>query len=221
MSDGALIIADGDTWADAESWEQMGTWVGPYAYTWSTPETWAEMPNWLGRQFSSQVTYIDTPIDLGKRLQFYALIDAETGDTHTIQVRHGMDGVTWSAWQDPELLIDARWLQVKVVVTSDEPDEPPILEDLTTVIVAKVVEKVYSDLRSIDVVPSLRYGVGDVRVATNAFLWIEAVNVTIRSPASPVSVVVVDKDQSGPRVKFFDPAGAPLDVTFDIRIRGY
>ena len=210
-----------ETWGDPDTWDDMAAWVGPFDYNWDTPATWGEMPNWLGRPNTVRLTYTDSVIDLGQRLPCYALLDAETADTVTLQVRTSLDGVTWSEWRDPVEQIDARYVQVRADLTTAEEGVPPVLEDLTTVLVAKVIERVHVDLRTLDVHPSLRYGVGDVRVTTTTFRFIESVIVTVRLPVAAVSVVVVDKDPAGPRVRFFDVDGAPLDVTFDIRIRGY
>lgn len=211
-----------DTWQDAESWAQMGTWVGPYNYTWGTPNTWADMPNWLGRAQSAGLVYTDPPIDLGRRMQVYAMVDAQTADIVTVQLRTSADGVTWSAWRDTEAMIDARWVQVRASLTARGLGEAPVLEELTTVIVAKVIEKTYLDVRCVDVAPSIRYGVGDVRVATSAFVYIDSVTVTVRLPADePVSWSLIDRDPAGPRVRFLRADGSPIDATFDIRIRGY
>jgi hypothetical protein len=221
MSD-PLQGVTGDTWGEAVSWGEMGTWIGPYDYTWSKPETWAEMPNWLGRPQTAGLVYTDPPIDLGRRMQVYAMVDAETSDTVLLQLRTSADGVTWSAWRDTDSMIDARWVQVRASLTARVVGQAPVLEELTTVIVAKVIEKTYLDIRCVDVAPSIRYGVGDVRVTTTAFLYIDSVNVTVRLPADePISWSLVDRDPAGPRVRFFAADGSPIDTTFDIRIRGY
>lgn len=206
------------TWNDAGTWDTAGTWSVASDYTWDTPATWDEMPNWLGIVFESPCVYTDIPIDLGARLQCYAMIDAETDGDAMIELRTSQDGVTWSAWRDPALMIDARWVQVRVTVTT-EAGVDPTPSDLTTVIATTVVDKVFADIDTTAM--ATRYGVGDVRVPMPGFLYIESVAVTVRSPSMAVTATVVDKDPSGSRIRFFDAAGLATEAICDLRVRGY
>ena len=206
------------TWNDAGTWDTAGTWSVASDYTWDTPATWDEMPNWLGIVFDSPCVYTDTPIDLGVRMQCYAMIDAETDGDAVIELRTSQDGATWSAWRDPALMIDARWVQVRVTVTT-EPGVDPTPSDLTTVIATAVVDRVYTDVDTTAM--ATRYGVGDVRVPMPGFLYIESVAVTVRSPSLAVTATVVDKEPSGARLRFFDAAGASTEAVCDLRVRGY
>lgn len=218
MANNPLLLGGTRRWDQAGSWGGMGAWSGAYDYTWETPDTWAEMPNWLGITATSPATYTDSVVDLGAKLQCYAMVEADTEQDAVVELRTSQNAVEWSAWRDPAEKINARYLQVRVTVAVDPPGIPT-LEDLTTVIVTKVVDKVYQGLDTEALTD--RYGVGDVRVPLTGFLAIDAVLVTVRSPQSAVSAVVVDKEPTGPRVRFFGSDGAPIETVFDLQVRGY
>lgn len=218
MANNPLLLGGTRRWDQAGTWGEMGSWSGPYDYTWSTPDTWAEMPNWLGITATSPATYTDSVIDLGAKLQCYAMVEADTEQEAIVELRTSQDATEWSAWRDPAAKINARYLQVRVTVAVDPPGIPT-LEDLTTVIVTKVVDKVYQGLSTAAMTD--RYGVGDVRIPLTDFIALDSVAVTVRSPSAAVSAVVVDKEATGPRVQFFGSDGNPIEAVFDLHVRGY
>jgi hypothetical protein len=195
---GALSAMDTTTWADLTSWDAYTAWV-------LTP--------------AGSITYEHPIIDLGVSLPFTPLVSVVGDGTQTIQESHSNDNVSYSAWAAVGLLVSARYIKIRAILTGSSPR----MTQMDIKLSGEPISEEISDLNTATLTGAYRLGVGDIRLPiTKSYSVIRQAGVSaLQNVGAGWSWVLIDKDNSvGPRIKIYNASNALADAVIDARIQG-
>jgi cell wall-associated NlpC family hydrolase len=215
---GCHVAADGTLEPDDRAtWDNL---AGAYNIT-----TWDQYTRWIVDPHNP-ISYEHPVIDIGVLIDFEPQAVCEGHGLALIEVKHSINGVTFTDWADVKGLasrsIRARYVQFRVTVTA-VPFEIPTIREFVMIPRAETVEEYLNDVNTALLGPKQYYGPGDIAlpISKGLFAKIKSVSVTFNGTGAGWTWEIVNKSGSpGPRIRIYNPQGVPTDAVIDASVRG-
>jgi hypothetical protein len=179
--------------------------------TWNDLTTWDAWTRWTQNP-SSPISYTSPVRDLGAVITGLVDVNASGAGLLVVELRYSetsanpvADPAQWSAWGPADEKVVARFIQVRLTVTATGPSPVPLINSVSYVISAPLLNDYINDLDISTLTGSYRIGTGDVRVPMpNTYGTLLELQVVIQdASAGAWSWQLIDKALTfGPRVQF-------------------
>lgn len=211
-NDRTLVAAGRETWA---------TLAFPYGVSaWSQWTTWTLDP-------STPIVYEHPAIDAGFVFDFEPAVYAVSDGVRSVEFDSSVDGTTWAGWANLDLFagrtVRARYARFRVTLSIGAGAVIPIIRELVFLLRAETITQEIQDLETANLIPELRYGVGDVAlpISSGLFAAVRTVSLSFNGTGAGWTWELVNKFTTpGPRVRLYGPTGAPGDARIDAVVRG-
>ncbi len=195
-----------------------GSLVANSTATWDSITSWNSWTAWNNSPVSP-IYYEPPVIDVGGVLPFTPIVDVIANGTVLVQESHSNDNVTYTSWATAGSLISARYVKVRITVTS----AGIASIDLANIkLSAESISEEINDLSTSSLSGAYRIGVGDIRLPkAKAYSLITQVQVSLQNVGAGWSWELIDKSTTtGPRIKIYNASNALADASIDAFIRG-
>lgn len=179
--------------------------------TWNDLTTWDAWTRWTMTP-TSPISYTTPVRDLGAVITGLVDVSASGAGLLVVELRYSetsadpvADPAQWSAWGPADDKVVARFIQVRLTVTATGPSPVPLINALSYVVSAPLLNDYINDLDISTLTGSYRIGTGDVRVPMpNPYGTLLELQVVIQdASAGTWSWQLLDKVLTfGPRVQF-------------------
>lgn len=183
-------------------------------YEWDDLTTWDAWFCWQ-KNWSTQVTYEHTVIDVGASVSFVPLITADTVGTQLIEISTSDDDVTYSEWHVPDGIEATRYIKIRIMVTYTP--APPQINRLAIILSGEVLEETVIDSNTATWAGSA--SAGRIIPIQKTYALITNVNLALQSVGAGWTWEVLSKSNTGPIIRIYNN-GAAADAVVDVNIKG-
>jgi len=185
---------------------------------WSAKPTWANWTHWDANP-NATIIY-ETELDGGQATMLIPVVEVSMSNGDAVVTEsHSADGVAWSAYEAIGVMLEARYVRIRVTATG----EYPILHEVEATLLSDRKDQTIDNLNTAALAGAYRVGVGDIRlpVAEGEFTVLLNVQVSFNNAGPGWTYEVVDKSATpGPRIRIYNASGNLADATIDAFIRG-
>lgn len=185
---------------------------------WSAKPTWSSWNRWDANP--NTTTIYETELDGGQVTMLIPVVEVSLSNGDAVVTEsHSSDGVTWSGYEEVGVMLEARYVRIRVAATG----EYPILHEVEAALLSDRKDQTIDNLNTAALTGANRIGVGDIRlpVSDSDFTVLLNVQVSFNNAGPGWTYEVVDKSVTpGPRIRIYNAAGILADATIDAFIRG-